>query len=176
MLKYIPYIASAIYDLDGAEVQESGINLQGFHMFDPSFTQDVRGFGQDLPAVDYAIEFKDTLGLQDPFIEQLTELGRATGLYNFTEKHLQYPPTGPILVPDEFTPQFKPWNLIYQAAAQANPCFNVYQITDECPSPSDPLGFPPTASNSSADNWVNDRPGFVRSLTMRSSVTSMQTD
>lgn len=164
MLQYIPYIASAIYDLDEAEAQDSGINLQGIHIFDPSFTQDTRGFGQDLPAVDYAIEFQDTLELPDDFIEQLTELGRANGLYNYTEKHLHYPPDGPILVPDEFNEQFKPWSLVYQAAVEANPCFNVYEITDECPSPTDPLGFPPAAANSSADNWINDQPGLVRAF------------
>lgn len=147
------------------EAEEAGIHLKGIHILDPSFTQDTRGFGQDLVAVDYAQSQQQNLGLNDTFMQELVDAAKENGLYNFTQQHLTYPPAdGHIYAPDQFSNTFQPWAAVYYAAAEANPCFDVYDITLKCPSVDDRLGFAPDANQPSANNFLNNQTGVVRGM------------
>lgn len=121
------------------------------------------GFGQDLPAVDYAIENQETLGLNDSFMADLIEVAKENGLYEFTERNLKFPPEGHVYAPEEFSADFQPWATVYYYTNLTNPCFDVYQIEYKCPVPADPLGFSPVSQVSSRHNYLNDQKGVVRS-------------
>lgn len=59
-------------------------------------------FGEELPAVEFAVQHQKTLGLNDTFIEKLKKDARMNGIENYVEKHLTYPPKGIMHLPAEY--------------------------------------------------------------------------
>lgn len=82
---------------------------------------------------------------------------------NFIAKNLHYPPKGPIAIPSQLdVNNYDAFDVVYNAALDANPCFNIYNIDPiyHCPDVTDPLGFPPEVEEPSATNVVNNITGF----------------
>lgn len=122
--------------------------------------------------MDYALSQQEKLGLNESFVQELVELAKENGLYNYTEKHLKYPPTdGHFYAPTQFSESFQPWNMIYYAAVDNNPCFDVYDIRLQCPSVTDRLGFAPDANEPSASNFLNNQTGVVRTFFLKRKIT-----
>lgn len=58
------------------------------------------------------------------------------------EEYLVYPPKGKLPPLPSVNESCDVWSSIYEAAAEVNPCFNVYHVATTCPVLHDPLGFP----------------------------------
>lgn len=148
---YVPYISDYIYK------QKDTFNLQGIAVNDPSVVDD--NFGEDIPSYQFALDNQKALQLNDTFIGQLKKKAKQQGVTNYLQDNLVFPPKGgPIVAPKGLKGDL--WNDVYTAATDKNKCFNVYDIDDRCPLPIDPLGFAPDAQEASADNFINDTPGF----------------
>lgn len=141
---------------------EFGIDLRGIHIIDPAFTTTVPGgFGQDLVAMDYAEKFQAELQLNDTVVGELAQLAEQNGIYNFTARNLQYPPEGPILTPPEYNTSFSFWGGLFYFVDLARECLDVYDISQDCPLPRDPLGYSGVTGRSDPDNWITQTPGVV---------------
>lgn len=159
---YIPYIADEIlHRHSAAQNRKNGIAFNAISVNDPTFISDL--VSEQLPAVEFAQHYQKTLKLNDTVIASLQKTAKENGVDNFVSKNLKYPPSGPIKLPKKFNASsYDPFDLIYNAALDANPCFNVYNIDPiyKCPSIKDPLGFPPDVFVPSATNVVNNITGF----------------
>ncbi|CAO1626065.1 unnamed protein product [Sympodiomycopsis kandeliae] len=149
---YVPYIADYIYK------QKDTFNLQGIAINDPSISEDA--YTEDIPSYQFALNHQKDLGLNDTFIAQLKKEAKQQGVTTYLEDHLVFPPKGPILAPKQLKNNL--WSGVYEAAAEANKCFNVYNIDDKCPLDTDPLGFAPDQQEASTRNFINDTPGFKK--------------
>lgn len=159
--KYIPYIANEILSHHSSrENKKNGINYQGFAINDPSFASDLAS--EELASVEFATHFQKTLGLNDTVIRKLQQKAADNGVQDFMSKNLKYPPSGPIQVPSQLSPTYDAFEDFVTAATEVNPCFNIYNIQDKCPSFYDPLGFAPDALEPSANNFVNNQTGFKK--------------
>lgn len=156
--KYIPYIAGNLLTKSKSENKKTGINYQNIAINDPSFARDQ--VTEQLPAVEFAVAYQKILGLNDSTIETLQSMAKKNGVQNFISKNLHYPPKGPIKIPSQLSPDYDAFDYLINAATDANPCFNIYQIEYKCPGVTDPLGFPPQDSVPSANNFINNSTGF----------------
>ncbi|KAK0522330.1 hypothetical protein OC834_002206 [Tilletia horrida] len=164
---YLFYIANAIYSRSDAVNAAAGLNLQGVNANDPSITSDA--FGEEIPAVPYAIAHQHDLKLSDRFVSKLISDAKKHGIYDYIEKNLKYPPAGPLSIPaaaGNFE-NYSPWSDIFEEAyKQTNGAFNVY---DTRPKNSwyplqDPIGFPPNAEQASTNNWLNNVKGIKEAI------------
>lgn len=116
-----------------------------------------------MPVVEFAEHYQQTLGLNDSFIASIQETAKENGVDNFIAKNLNYPPKGPIEIPNELNQSsYDAFDAVYSAALDANPCFNIYNVDPiyHCPDVTDPLGFPPEVNEPSATNIINNITGF----------------
>lgn len=61
---------------------------------------------------------------------------------SFFDKYFKFPADGPMPIPPNANEGNSPFrNILAQAATLINPCFNVYNILDHCPTLYDPLGL-----------------------------------
>lgn len=90
----------------------------------------------------YAERYNVVLGLNDSFMTDLERRANECGMTDYIQENLKFPPPSNL-----FTNLFwqnDTWaaeqcdmaDSILSAAQLVNPCFNVYHITDACPSPS----------------------------------------
>lgn len=67
------------------------------------------------------------------------------GYFEFMDKALTFPPEGKLIAPNSSISGCDVFDDILVAAVYANPCFNIYHITDYCPYLWNELGFPSLA-------------------------------
>ena len=96
-----------------------------------------------LPYVEY---WENLIYLNSTFLEKIRTRADQCGYTDYLNKYLTYPPPpGPFpVLPDPFETEDYTCDLfdtIYEAALLANPCFNIYHITDTCPHLWDVLGI-----------------------------------
>ena len=160
--RYVPYIADEIFTRHSkAENARNGLNYQGIAINDPTFDKDL--MSEQLPIVEYAVMNQETLMLNSSFIKKIQRYAQINGVDNYVKKNLVYPPKGPLTLPKQFNPdKYDAFDMVVEAATEANPCFNIYNIDPiyRCPSVTDPLGFPPDKFDPSATNIVNNITGF----------------
>jgi carboxypeptidase D len=82
------------------------------------------------------------LRLNSTFKDEIRTMHREQ--YNYTsffETYFKFPTSGPMPTRPDIGEGSSPFrNYVREAAALINPCFNVYHVTDTCPSLYDPLG------------------------------------
>lgn len=80
------------------------------------------------------------LGFNDTIVAQLNETDTSCGFASYRATYLTYPPPGPQPTAND-TGNCNIWGDVIDYAESFNPCFNVYDVPQQCPTPSDPLGF-----------------------------------
>ena len=100
-----------------------------------------------MPTLPFVQQNQIVFGLNDTFMAQIEELDKSCGYAEYREKYLTFPPSG--LQPPTFFNYSSPtdlacdvFDMVINAGYAINPCSNVYEITTQCPIPSDVLGFP----------------------------------
>lgn len=73
------------------------------------------------------------------FMSSIESLHKSCGYEDFTTKYLKFPPPG--IQPHMTGPssQCDVFNKINSQATKVNPCFNIYEVNQTCPTPSDQL-------------------------------------
>ncbi|WPG98619.1 Hypothetical protein R9X50_00141200 [Acrodontium crateriforme] len=134
---YIPYIAQSFID-----AKNSDIKLKGISINDPSIGEGL--VAQYVPIQPYVEYWSQLFYLNDTFRSHLKKAADKCGYTAYINKYLQFPPPkGPFPVPnpDENDDDCDIFSLAANGISDANPCFNIYHITDTCPSPYDQLGI-----------------------------------
>lgn len=137
--KYIPYIASAMFDADDKEYY----NISSIMVYDPSLSSDA--VQEQIPAVPFVDYWGPLLGLNDTFNEDIHARADSCNYTSFLDDYLIFPPTSPLPTPPNVDGDVEGcdlWSDIYYAATEVNPCFDVYQVATTCPLLWDVLGFP----------------------------------
>lgn len=118
-------------------------NLSGALVYDPCIGQ----FDQEeeLAAVPFAIENNAMFGFNESFLTELEDLHEQCGYAAYIEQYLTFPASG--VQPQAYINwtsigECDTFDLIYSAAVEINPCFNIYEINQQCPILWDVLGFP----------------------------------
>ncbi|KAK0524894.1 hypothetical protein OC842_005682 [Tilletia horrida] len=172
--KYAFYLADAIYNRPAAVNAAAGINLQGLATIDATLG-DARLLS-DIPSVAFAKAHHRDLKLSKAFLVNVTKDARKYGIYDYMDKHLTYPPSGPLPRPAIFDSgdiDYQPWSDIYgEAQTRVGPSFNLYNIMPKFSwwPFTDPLGQSPTDGHS-ADNFVNKVKGFKAAINADPSIT-----
>ncbi|KAI5460094.1 Alpha/Beta hydrolase protein [Mariannaea sp. PMI_226] len=135
---YVPYIANAFIE----ENDDKYFKLGGVAINDP-----IIGDGtlqQQAVIFPYIETWNNVLNLNDSYINALRWTHEHCNYAKYLEKYATFPPTKkfPVL-PDPYHGNFTcdVFDLAYSAAVEANPCFNVYHITDMCPFTYSQLGI-----------------------------------
>lgn len=78
-------------------------------------------------------------------METIAELDKSCGYADFRDKYLTYPPPGvqpPVFFNGTSEADCDVFTMIDNAALAVNPCFNIYEINQQCPLLWDVIGFP----------------------------------
>ncbi|QDS71714.1 hypothetical protein FKW77_008538 [Venturia effusa] len=141
---YIPHIASAMLDRNDT----SYYNVQGTMIIDPAINSDVALV--EIPMLSYAQYWQPLLRLNETFAAKIQKSADDMGYTKFYNDYFTFPRTEYMPIPPNVEETNSPFRgMITDAAKLLNPCFNVYHITDTCPTPYDPL---------SEDDWKPSDP------------------
>ncbi|KAL9067164.1 MAG: hypothetical protein Q9161_007060 [Pseudevernia consocians] len=138
--RYVPYISAAMLDKKDKEYYD----LSGALVYDPvigqfDYTQ------EEVTAVPFVLENQALLKFNDSFIAQLESLDKSCGYADLREKYLTFPPPGnQPAVFFNYTSEANcdVFDMIDDAALTNNPCFDIYEINQQCPLLWDVLSFP----------------------------------
>ncbi|KAF3935065.1 hypothetical protein ABW20_dc0108203 [Dactylellina cionopaga] len=132
---YIPYIADAIY----AKKDTKNFNLKGIMIYDPSIASDL--ILEEVPAVPFVERNQAIFNLPDSTLASLKTQADKCGYTDIYKQGLTFPPTGKLNTTGAVhSKECNLWEKIWSAANRINPCFNIYHITDTCPTPWDVMG------------------------------------
>ncbi|KAJ5094138.1 hypothetical protein N7456_009999 [Penicillium angulare] len=138
--RYVPYISAAILD----EQNKENYDLHGALMYDPCIGQ-YDWVQEEAPAVPLVQANANLFNFNETFMAELERLHKKCGYEEFIDKYLTFPP------PEHQPPKFfnyttdaecDVFDLIYNEAFSANPCFDLYEIPAMCPLLWDVLAFP----------------------------------
>ncbi|KAL7929837.1 alpha/beta-hydrolase [Trichoderma chlorosporum] len=142
---YGPYISSHFIDANDTDYY----NLAGLMIYDGIINyQDVQF---NVPSVPYIARHQDEFALDDSVTSRVQRISDDCGFIEYYEKYLTFPPSGtqPAITPStELLPDgslvindtcSNLWGNITDEASIANPCFNIYNILDHCPTVYTPL-------------------------------------
>ncbi|ESZ92468.1 putative pheromone processing carboxypeptidase (Sxa2) [Sclerotinia borealis F-4128] len=140
--RYVPYISLAMLEKNDTEY----FDVSGALAYHPVIESYVYA-QQQVPAVPFLLQNNNILGLNSTFIAHLEALHQSCGYSDFLTQYLTFPPSG--IQPPKYFDDHNAndlacdlWGSIYHAAYGLNPCFNVYEVSTQCPFLSDPLGYP----------------------------------
>lgn len=129
----MPYIANAFIEADDDRYFKlGGVAINDPILADGTLQQQVVIY----PFIEY---WQHLFNLNQTYLNALRWTHEHCGFADYLEKHVSFPPTSkyPVL-PDpyadttgNYTCDIFDW--AYSAAVDANPCFNIYHITDTCP-------------------------------------------
>ena len=93
----------------------------------------------------YVQAHNDILNLNDSFLAQMEKLDKSCGYAALRDKYLTFPPPGN--QPQKYlnlTAEAKcdVFDLLDDALLEVNPCFDIYEINQQCPLLWDVIGFP----------------------------------
>lgn len=159
----MPYISAAILD----EQNKEHFDLHGALAYDPCIGQ-FDWVQQEAPAVPLVQNNPNLFGFNESFMAELDRLHKKCGYEQFIDEYLTFPP------PKHQPPKFfnyssdaacDVFDLIYEEAFKANPCFDLYEINTMCPLLWDVLAFPGSLEYLPAGATVYfDRPDVKRAL------------
>ena len=118
--------------------------LKGAIVYDPcigqfDYTQ------EEVVAVPYVQAYNNVLNLNASFVAQLESLDESCGYAAVREKYLTFPPPGnQPAVFFNYTSEANcdVFDMIDNAALEENPCFDIYEVVQQCPLLWDVLSFP----------------------------------
>jgi carboxypeptidase D len=140
---YCPYIASAMLDANDSTY----FNVKGMQIFDGIFS--APELAQDLPAAAFSGIWEEIFAFNDSFRDSVSKAAQKCGYTNYLAKYLAFPPAGiqPAILPglepngQNYLEGCDLFIQVFLAAAEVNPCFSPYTISNGCPLLYDPLGF-----------------------------------
>ncbi|CUA75790.1 hypothetical protein RSOLAG22IIIB_06071 [Rhizoctonia solani] len=134
---YIPCISSRILNAGPNEKRVSPLNLQSYLIINGVYASFITL--EDAPIYNFAKRYQQVLGINATTLENLRNISVSCG-YQEVVDQATYPPKGKAPLPngnqDEYSWECIPSEILYEAAEDANPCFNIYRITDKFPIPS----------------------------------------
>ncbi|KAH9211627.1 Alpha/Beta hydrolase protein [Leptodontidium sp. 2 PMI_412] len=147
--QFIPWIANAMLDNDN----KTYFNVSGLQINDPVINYP--DTLQQVPVVPALEKYNSVLGLDDTVAAGFKARADSCGYTSYHTQHTStFPPSGPIPAPpSSAAPGCSLWGEVVGNAFQANPCFNVYHLTDYCPHLWSELGYP--SSGSGPSNYFN---------------------
>ncbi|KAJ9618797.1 hypothetical protein H2204_012929 [Knufia peltigerae] len=139
--RYVPYIASGMLDRNDS----NHFNLSGALTYNPTIGE--FGWVQTQAVIYPLIEkYNNVLGYNSSFMAKLASIDQTCGYVDYRDTHVDKFPPSQVQPPKYFNSTVDAdcdiWHAAYFAAYGANPCFNPYLITLQCPLQGDPLGFP----------------------------------
>ncbi|GAB1527085.1 hypothetical protein RhiTH_010260 [Rhizoctonia solani] len=156
---YVPYIANYLYENPKAV----DLKLKGTWITDPAVSYDL--VTKFIPALKFALKWKDVLGLNSSFVSYIQQVGDKCGFTDYSKKYATYPPAGPLPLPPQsyvgspdwagVKDECATWSMVYDAAITVNPNFNIYRIFDVWPVLWDVLGFPGSFDNQQSPLYFN---------------------
>lgn len=130
---YVPYIANSFLLQNDTEY----FNLRGIAINNPLIGDD--GLQFDITNVPYNTYWANLLHHSDETIAKANELYEASGQLNYTNTYFSFPPPQePFPPPPEGSRDAS--LLLRQSIRSNNPCYNVYHITEQCPTVYSHLG------------------------------------
>lgn len=100
---------------------------------------------EEVTAVPFVLENQALLEFNASFLAQLESLDKSCGYADLREKYLTFPPPGnqpPVFFNYTSEANCDVFDLIDNAALTNNPCFDIYEINQQCPLLWDVLSFP----------------------------------
>ncbi|KAH6643429.1 serine carboxypeptidase [Truncatella angustata] len=139
---YVPYVAGGMIDQNDTEY----FDVNGIIVYD-GVLSDISGDIVTVPFVDY---WHGLFPFNQSFSENIHKAHESCGYAEYLDKYLVYPPSGQ--QPNDrqpgindnhtmYLPGCDVVNNVFEAILDLNPCFNIYEVSAQCPLPYDPLGF-----------------------------------
>lgn len=112
-------------------------------MYDPCIGQ-FDYVQEEVPVVPFVQQNANLFNFNQSFMAELESLHKSCGYEDYINKYLTFPASGvqPAIGPNIPNASCDVFDLIANAVLDPNPCFNIYEINQNCPIPYDPLGFP----------------------------------
>ena len=136
---YVPYIANFIYQNPKA----LDLNLQGIWISDPVISWNV--VQAEITVLSFVKQYRNVFSFNSTFMNQLEQVSAKCNYTDYMSTHVTYPPTGLLPLPGKSTFADKGcdvWDMVFNAALEVNPAFNIYRVFDTFPVLWDVLGFP----------------------------------
>ena len=137
--RYVPYVASAILN----EKDTTYYDLKGALVYDPcigqfAYTQ------QQAYTYPFLLEYQNMFKFNESYMAQLDKVDKQCGYADYRSKYFTFPATGvqPVIGNNYTTDECDIFDMVDLNAFQNNPCFNVYEVNEQCPLPWDVLSFP----------------------------------
>ncbi|PTB63449.1 serine carboxypeptidase [Trichoderma citrinoviride] len=158
---YGPYIASNFIDANDTD----HFNVAGLMVYDGIFFDD--NLQMNIPAQSYIDRYKELFALDDAVRARVDSVANECGFTYYYNQYLMFPPAGPqpyftpgvSMLPDGTVVVnetcYDLWDYITDEVYIKNPCFNIYSITDHCPTPLNPLGYMPYFNRDDVKKAIN---------------------
>jgi len=117
-------------------------NISSIMIYDPSLSYN--SIKEQIPAVPFVDFWGPIIDLNVTFLERIHNLADEYGYSQYLEVYLVFPPKGVLPTPPYPNGQNATcdlWDLIYAAATEVNPCFDIYQVATTYPLQWDTLGI-----------------------------------
>ncbi|MCJ1475750.1 hypothetical protein MMC13_004414 [Lambiella insularis] len=137
--RYVPYISAAMLDEKDTEY----FNLKGALVYDPCIG-DFNYVQEEIPTLPFVQQNNNMFGFNETFMAKLEAIDKKCGYAEYREKYLTFPASG-IQPPGFFNysdVECDIFNLVDTEAFENNPCFNIYEVNQQCPLLWDVLAFP----------------------------------
>jgi carboxypeptidase D len=138
--RYVPYISAAFLDQNDTTYYD----LNGALVYDPCIGEFV-SIQEEYVAVPFLAENNNILNINDTFLAELEHLHDTCGYAKYLDQYFTFPASGvqpPLYFNYTAEGDCDVFDLINNALLAVNPCFDIYEIVEQCPILSDPLGFP----------------------------------
>lgn len=140
--RYVPYISAAMLN----QKDKKYFDLKGCLVYDPCIG-DFNYIQEEMVAVPFVQQANNLFGFNATFLSQLDALDKTCGYADYRAKYLAFPPPSP--QPPFFVNYSSAtdqtcfvFNLIDTEAFEINPCFDIYEVNQQCPLLWDVLSFP----------------------------------
>ncbi|GAB1318622.1 Carboxypeptidase [Madurella fahalii] len=138
-----PYIASAMLDWNDTRY----FDLAGMMVYSGLYSK--LGLAREIPVPFFINRWKNALSFNDTFTAYVNNRTVECGYTPYLEQYLVFPPRGPqpanLPGHDNVTnlplPDCALWSAVFFASLELNPCFSVFDVTEQCPFRFDSLGF-----------------------------------
>jgi len=153
--RYVPYIADAMFNANDT----TNFNIQGTMLNDALVSEQTTQYF--IPEVPYVNYWNQLFKLNDTFMEYINDAADSCGYTAFLNEHLVFPsPDSPA---DITLQNFSYLSTEIQAAITLkNPCFDLFQITNDCPLLWDVIpppaypGYPVYNYSGTAESFFNE--------------------
>ncbi|KAJ3559123.1 hypothetical protein NP233_g11343 [Leucocoprinus birnbaumii] len=132
---------------------------------DPSLSWDV--VQEQIPAVDFVHKYESVFALNQTVMAQLDAVAERCNYAGYFAKHVTYPPKGLLPLPGKSTEADRGcdvWDMIFEAALNVNPAFDIYRIFDTYPILWDVLGFPGSFPQTQVEPLYFDRADVKKAI------------